>query len=82
MPKNTSIKGNPGAQGSVGFGGAMRSETSNVVSSSLGLPQTIMNPGKGPANPKSGGAGPGMVRFGSAKVPKPAKNRAGFTTSD
>jgi hypothetical protein len=74
-------KGNPGAQGSCSFGTSFREETSNVTAKNLPVPQTIANPGKGPVNPSSG-KGPTMVKFGPAKVPKPAKNKAGFTTSD
>lgn len=79
---STSLKGNPGAQGSCGFGTSFKEETSNITTKSLPMSQTIANPGKGPANPGSGGKSPPMVKFGPAKVPKPAKNRAGFTTSD
>jgi hypothetical protein len=78
----TSMKGNPGAQGYCGFGDSFKQETSNIKGGSLSLPQTIANPGKGPVKNSGGGKGPGMVKFGPAKVPQPAKNRSGFTTSD
>ena len=75
------MKGNPGSQGSIGFG-TFKQETSNVVSSSLPLSQTVASPGNGPARKSGGGKGPGRIGFGPAKVPQPAKNRSGFTTSD
>lgn len=80
--KQNSMTSNPGAQGYCGFGTSFKQETSNLKAQSLPMPQTIANPGKGPANPSGGGKGPAMLKFGPAKVPKPAKNRAGFTTSD
>lgn len=82
MANQNSMTSNPGAQGHCSFGSSFRPETSNMKGSSLSMPQTIANPGKGPGAPKSGGKGPSMVKFGPAKVPKVAKNRAGFTTSD
>lgn len=79
---STSMKGNPGAQGYCGFGSSFREETSNVKPGKLSMSQSIASPGKGPGSPAGGGKGPGMVKFGPAKVPQLAKNRAGFTTSD
>lgn len=82
MAKQNSMTSNPGAQGYCGFGSSFRQETSNLKGSKLSMSQTIANPGKGPGTPKSGGKGPGILKFGPAKTPKPAKNRVGFTTSD
>ena len=82
MAKQNSMTSNPGAQGHCSFGDSFRLETSNVKDNSLSMSQTIANPGKGPGTPSGGGKSPSMVKFGPAKVPKPAKNRAGFTTSD
>lgn len=80
--KSTSMKGNPGAQGSACFGGGFRQESSNIKGQKLPMSQTVASPGKGPVRTSGGGKGPGRVKFGPAKVPGPAKNRAGFTTSD
>lgn len=77
-----SMTTNPGAQGYCGFGKSFRQESSNVKSSSLPMSQTIANPGKGPVRMNGNAKSPSQVKFGPAKMPKPAKNRAGFTTSD
>jgi hypothetical protein len=82
MAKQNSMASNPGAQGHCSFGTSFKQETSNITSTSLPMSQTIANPGKGPVAKSGGGKGPAMVKFGPAKVPQPAKNRAGFTTSD
>lgn len=76
------MKGNPGQTGYSGFGSNFRMETSNIKSQNLNIPQTVASPGKGPMKMSGGGKGPGQVKFGPAKVPQPAKNRVGFTTSD
>lgn len=77
-----SMKGTPGSQGNCGFGHSFRQETSNLQKNSLPMSQTVASPGKGPGRTNGGGKSPGMVKFGPAKVPHPAKNRVGFTTSD
>lgn len=74
------MKGNPGAQGYCGFGDSFRNDTTNVKGK-LSMGQTVASPKPAPTT-KGGGKSPGMLKFGPAKVPKPAKNRAGFTTSD
>jgi hypothetical protein len=74
---------NPGAQGTVSFGGSFKPETSNLKPGKLAMPQTIANPGKGPVNNKGDAPGNVKVAFNKGqKLPGPAKNRVGFTTSD
>jgi hypothetical protein len=81
--KNNSILGNPGAQGSVSFGGSYRQETSNVRPGKLPMKQTIANPKNAPVRTNGNAPGGARVCFDKGvKLPKPAKNRAGFTTSD
>lgn len=82
--KRNSILGNPGAQGSVSFGGSFKQETSNTKGNKLGLSQTIANPGKGPVRNNGNAKGSPSCGFGlkGVKKPQPAKNRVGFTTSD
>lgn len=82
MAKQNGMSSNPGSQGYCSFGSSFRQETSNLKGQSLGMSQTIANPGKGPVRTNGNGPSPGTVKFGPAKMPKPAKNRAGFTTSD
>lgn len=46
---NTSIKGNPGAQGHCSFGTTYRTETSNVKGGKLPLKQTVASPKPAPS---------------------------------
>lgn len=78
-----SLTYNPGAQGTVSFGSSYRDDTSNKAGGKLPMKQTIANPKNAPV--RTNGNAPGSVRVAfdkGVKLPKPAKNRAGFTTSD
>ena len=74
---------NPGAQGTVSFGNSFKMETSNTKGQKLPMKQTIANPGEGPVRKNGNAPGNPSVAFDrGVKLPKPAKNRVGFTTSD
>lgn len=75
---------NPGAQGTVSFGSSYKPETSNVKPGKLAMKQTIANPKNAPVRTNGNAPGGQKVGFGlkGVKTPQPAKNRAGFTTSD
>lgn len=81
--KENSMLGNPGAQGSVSFGGSFKQESSNLRPGKLAMKQSIANPKNAPVRTNGNAPGNPYVCFDKGvKKPKPAKNRAGFTTSD